>query len=114
VTPCPPELQCEEVISRSSIVQGRVFFGDGNGEGRDTTSSGQRHPLTATHTSVGFVPVGLVAGIRRGDHRADHGPDLLLAVHARRLVLDEHGQHLRAIGDRGARMEQGRILRELR
>jgi hypothetical protein len=62
VTPCPPELQCEEVISRSSIVQGRVFFGDGNGEGRDTTSSGQRHPLTATHTSVGFVPVGLVAG----------------------------------------------------
>jgi hypothetical protein len=39
-----------------------VFFGDGNGEGRDTTSSGQRHPVTATHTSVGFVPIGVVAG----------------------------------------------------
>jgi hypothetical protein len=62
VTPCPPGLQCEEVISNSTLLQGRVFFGDGNGEGRDATSSGQRHPLTAAHTSVGFVPVGQVAG----------------------------------------------------
>jgi hypothetical protein len=39
-----------------------VFFGDGSGDGRDLTPSGQRAPLTATHTSVGFVPIGMVAG----------------------------------------------------
>jgi hypothetical protein len=62
VTTCPPELQCEEVTSTSMVLRGLVFFGDGNGEGRDTTSSGQRQPMTATHTSVGFVPIGMVAG----------------------------------------------------
>jgi hypothetical protein len=62
VTSCPPELQCEEVISNSTVLHGLVFFGDGNGEGRDTTSSGQRHPVTAPHTSVGFIPIGTVAG----------------------------------------------------
>jgi hypothetical protein len=39
-----------------------VFFGDGNGEGGDTTSSGQRLPMTVPHTAVGFVPIGVVAG----------------------------------------------------
>src|SRR5262245_49592417 len=62
VTACPPELQCEEVGSTSRLVRGLVFFGDGNGEGRDVTPSGQRVPLTAAHTSVGFVPIGMVAG----------------------------------------------------
>ena len=65
-TTCPPELQCEEVTSTSTVLRGLVFFGDGNGEGRDTTSSGQRQPVTATHTSVGFVPIGLVAGYAVG------------------------------------------------
>src|SRR5215831_1358831 len=65
-TPCPPELQCEEVISNSTLVGGLVFFGDGNGEGRDTTASGQRPPLTAAHTSVGFTPIGAVAGYAVG------------------------------------------------
>jgi hypothetical protein len=62
VTACPPELQCEEVTSSSTVLRGLVFFGDGNGEGRDTTSSGQRQPVTATHTAVGFVPIGVVVG----------------------------------------------------
>ena len=66
VTPCPPELQCEEVISSSTLLGGLVFFGDGNGEGRDTTASGQRPPLTAAHTSVGFTPIGAVAGYAVG------------------------------------------------
>lgn len=72
-TPCPPELQCEEVISNSTLLHGLVFFGDGNAEGRDTTSSGQRAPLTAAHTSVGFTPVGVVAGFSVGttDQRGD-------------------------------------------
>jgi hypothetical protein len=61
-TACPPDLQCEEVISTSTIVNGLVFFGDGNAEGRDALPSGQRLPLSALHTSVGFTPVGLVAG----------------------------------------------------
>jgi hypothetical protein len=65
-TPCPPALQCEEVISNSTVLHGRVFFGDGNADGRDTTSSGQRHPVTAAHTSVGFTPVGAVAGYAVG------------------------------------------------
>jgi hypothetical protein len=65
-TPCPPELQCEEVISNSTLLGGLIFFGDGNGEGRDATPSGQRQPLTATHTSVGFIPVGAVAGYAVG------------------------------------------------
>jgi hypothetical protein len=59
---CPPEFQCEEVVSDGTTLQGLVFFGDGNGEGRDRTSAGQRHPLTTEHTSVGFVPVGTIAG----------------------------------------------------
>jgi hypothetical protein len=59
---CPSEFQCEEVVSHGTTLQGLVFFGDGNGEGRDRTSAGQRHPLTAEHTSVGFVPVGAIAG----------------------------------------------------
>ena len=62
VTNCPPELQCEEVISLGTVLRGLVFFGDGNAEGRDTTSSGQRQPVTAAHTSVGFTPIGGVAG----------------------------------------------------
>ena len=62
VTACPAELQCEEVTSTSRLVRGLVFFGDGSGDGRDLTPSGQRAPLTATHTSVGFVPIGMVAG----------------------------------------------------
>lgn len=62
VTACPLELGCEEVVSISRLVQGLVFFGDGNGEGRDVTPSGQRASLTAAHTSVGFVPIGMVAG----------------------------------------------------
>ena len=62
VSTCPPELQCEEVVSTSTVMRGLVFFGDGNGEGRDATPSGQRPPVTAAHTSVGFVPVGVVAG----------------------------------------------------
>lgn len=66
VTTCPPELQCEEVISNSTVLHGLIFFGDGNGEGRDTTSSGQRHPVTTSHTSVGFVPIGTVAGYGGG------------------------------------------------
>jgi len=66
VTVCPADLRCEEVTSTSSLVQGLVFFGDGNGEGRDVTPSGQRAPLTAPHTSVGFVPIGAVAGYSVG------------------------------------------------
>lgn len=62
VTPCSPELRCEEVTSTSRLVRGLVFFGDGNGEGRDVTPAGQRAPLGAAHTSVGFVPIGMVAG----------------------------------------------------
>ncbi len=66
VTACPPELQCEEVVSVSTALQGLVFFGDGNGEGRDTTAAGQRQPLTAAHTSVGFIPTGVIAGYSVG------------------------------------------------
>ncbi len=62
VSTCSPELQCEEVVSTSTVLRGLVFFGDGNGEGRDVTSSGERPPVTAAHTSVGFVPIGAVAG----------------------------------------------------
>ncbi len=62
VTGCPLELQCEQVVSNSTVLHGLVFFGDGNGEGRDTTSSGQRQPVTAPHTAVGFIPTGMVAG----------------------------------------------------
>jgi hypothetical protein len=62
VTVCPLELQCEEVVSNSTVLHGVVFFGDGNGEGRDTTSSGQRQPMTAPHTAVSFIPTGVVAG----------------------------------------------------
>jgi hypothetical protein len=61
-TTCPAELACEEVISNSTLLNGRVFFGDGNGEGRDATSSGQRQPVSLPHTSVGFIPAGVVAG----------------------------------------------------
>ncbi len=66
VTPCPPELQCEEVISNSTLLGGLVFFGDGSGEGRDTMAAGPRPPLTAAHTSVGFTPIGAVAGYAVG------------------------------------------------
>jgi hypothetical protein len=59
---CLPELQCEEVASTGTALQGVVFFGDGDGEGRDRTPTGQRHPLTAEQTSVGFVPIGTIAG----------------------------------------------------
>jgi len=59
---CPPEVQCEEVISHSTLLHALVFFGDGNGEGRDATSTGPRLPLTAAHSAVGFVPIGVVAG----------------------------------------------------
>jgi hypothetical protein len=62
VTPCPPELQCEQVISSGTVLQGLVFFGDGNREGRDVTAAGLRQPLSAAHTAVGFVPTGAVAG----------------------------------------------------
>ena len=62
VTSCSPELQCEEVISHSTLLHALVFFGDGNADGRDVTSAGQRQPLTAAHTAVGFVPTGTVAG----------------------------------------------------
>ena len=62
VTACPLELRCEEVVSNGTVLQALVFFGDGNGEGRDRTPTGQRHPLTAVHTSVGFTPTGVVAG----------------------------------------------------
>ncbi|MGH7305874.1 MAG: hypothetical protein ACRELZ_21525 [Candidatus Rokuibacteriota bacterium] len=62
VTTCPPELQCEEVVSASTVLRGLVFFGDGNNEGLDATSSGERPPVTAAHTSVGFAPIGVVAG----------------------------------------------------
>ena len=61
-TACPPELRCDEVVSRSASVHGLVFFGDGNAEGRDAASSGQRQPLSAVHTAVGFTPTGAVAG----------------------------------------------------
>jgi hypothetical protein len=54
------------VISNSTVLHGLVFFGDGNGEGRDTTSSGQRQPMSAPHTSVGFTPTGAVAGYAVG------------------------------------------------
>jgi hypothetical protein len=66
VTGCPLELQCEQVISNSTVLHGLVFFGDGNGEGRDATSSGQRQPMTAPHTAVGFIPTGVVAGYSVG------------------------------------------------
>jgi hypothetical protein len=66
VTACRPELQCEEVVSTSTILKGLVFFGDGNGEGRDATAAGQRQPLTVAHTSVGFIPIGAVAGYAVG------------------------------------------------
>ena len=66
VTACPLELGCEEIVSISRLVQGLVFFGDGNGEGRDVTPSGQRASLTAAHTSVGFAPIGMVVGYRVG------------------------------------------------
>jgi hypothetical protein len=62
VTACPPELQCEEVVSDSTVLRGLVFFGDGNGEGRDATASGQRQLVSAAHTSVGFIPTGAIAG----------------------------------------------------
>jgi hypothetical protein len=62
VTSCPPELQCEEVISHSTLLHALVFFGDGNAEGRDVASAGQHQPLTAAHTAVGFIPTGTVAG----------------------------------------------------
>ena len=61
-TACPPELRCDEVVSRSALLHGLVFFGDGNGEGRDAASSGQRSPLSAVYTAVGFIPTGAVAG----------------------------------------------------
>ena len=66
VTGCPLEFQCEQVVSNSTVLRGLVFFGDGNGEGRDTTSSGQRPPMTAPHTTVGFIPTGVVAGYSAG------------------------------------------------
>ena len=66
VTTCPPDLQCEEVVSDSTVLRGLVFFGDGNGEGRDTTASGQRQPVSTAHTSVGFVPTGAIAGFGVG------------------------------------------------
>jgi hypothetical protein len=49
------------VISHSTILHALVFFGDGNAEGRDVSSAGQRQPLTAAHTAVGFIPTGTVA-----------------------------------------------------
>ena len=60
--PCPLELRCFETVSNSTLVRGLVFFGDGSGDGRDLTPTGGRHPLTAPHTSVGFIPIGDVAG----------------------------------------------------
>jgi hypothetical protein len=54
------------VVSDSTVLRGLVFFGDGNGEGRDTTPSGQRTPVSAAHTSVGFVPTGAIAGFGVG------------------------------------------------
>lgn len=66
VTVCPLELQCEEVIGNSTVLHGLVFFGDGNGEGRDTTAAGQRPLVTAPHTAVGFIPTGVVAGYSVG------------------------------------------------
>ena len=65
-TPCPPELACEEVTTRGTVLHGLVFFGDGDGEGRDTSGAGQRQPLSSPHTSVGFVPVSGVAGFGVG------------------------------------------------
>jgi len=50
------------VISHSTVVHALAFFGDGNGEGRDATSTGQRQPLTAPHTSVSFIPTGAAMG----------------------------------------------------
>src|SRR5262249_7934734 len=75
VSACPAELGCEEVTSTSRLVRGLVFFGDGNNEGRDVTPSGQRLPLTAAHTSVGFVPIGLVAGYGVGTVEQSGNPN---------------------------------------
>jgi hypothetical protein len=44
VTGCPLELQCEQLVSNSTVLYGLVFFGDGNGEGRDTTASASVSP----------------------------------------------------------------------
>jgi len=66
VTACPPDLQCEEVVSDSTVLRGLVFFGDGNGEGRDAAASGQRQAVSAAHTSVGFAPTGAIAGFGVG------------------------------------------------
>lgn len=63
---CPLEIQCDEVVTDGTVLQGLVFFGDGDGEGRDRTPTGQRHPLTTAHTSVGFTPTGAVAGYAVG------------------------------------------------
>src|SRR5207245_10582626 len=46
-------------ITRRSALE---CFGEGNGEGRDASSTGPRLPLTAAHSAVGFVPIGVVAG----------------------------------------------------
>jgi len=63
---CPLEIQCDEVVTDGTVRQGLVFFGDGDGEGRDRTPTGQRHPLTTAQTSVGFTPTGAVAGYAVG------------------------------------------------
>jgi hypothetical protein len=59
---CPPEIQCSETLSTGTSRHGLVFFGDGDPEGRDRMPTGQRYPLTAAHTAVGFSPIQGVAG----------------------------------------------------
>ncbi|MEK6718662.1 MAG: hypothetical protein AABZ16_14350, partial [candidate division NC10 bacterium] len=59
---CPPEIQCSESLSTGTTLQGLVFFGDGDGEGRDRMPTGQRYPVTAPQTAVGFTPIQGVAG----------------------------------------------------
>ena len=82
-----------------------MFFGDGNGEGRDTTSSGQRLPMTVPHTSVGFVPIGVVAGYGVGAVLQSALSELLQHVYARRVMLAQHHQYLRPVLGRGAGLD---------
>src|SRR5207245_2342140 len=72
---CPPEVQCEEVISHSTLLHALVFFGDGNGEGRDATSTGPRLPLTAVQYRLSAGGAEAVSGARRDATRVrDHTP----------------------------------------
>jgi hypothetical protein len=66
---------------------GRLFYGDGDREGRDTSPMIEQIPAGAAHTAVGFIPVG--AGGRGVGHTTADWIFVTLGLDAQTIVWNK-------------------------